>query len=242
MFPRIASETRAGLTRLIWAPFFFFFPCWGLKLQGGLAEVLLRLQQWSWHQCCHWLISECASQENIFTEFAHLRPKPENKTRTSYHFINYWIVPRQLSGSERIWLILFGTKTWMMHVQQFSPIHAWKLHWCFHLVMTGHVQWIFTLTKSNPDFGYGGGNLQSHPVCVIQLAGSEAVLLVSLMVHFGGGGGARARFGPHRGFNAVGCCFVLAVLPKWGFAEVTQKSKVAEGCCHLQTEFQQNHR
>ena len=59
---------------------------------------------------------------------------------------------------------------------------------------------------------------------------------------FWGGGGARARFGPHRGFNAVGCCFVLAVLPKWGFAEVTQKSKVAEGCCHLQTEFQQNHR
>ena len=39
---RHLGETRAGLTRLIWAP---FFPCWGLKLQGGLAEVLLRLQK-----------------------------------------------------------------------------------------------------------------------------------------------------------------------------------------------------
>ena len=61
----------------------YFFPCWGLKLQGGLAEVLLRLQKWSWHQCCHWFISECSSEENIFYRVcsceAQIRQKDQNQ-------------------------------------------------------------------------------------------------------------------------------------------------------------------
>ena len=54
---------------------------------------------------------------------------------------------------------------------------------------------------------------------------------------FWGGGGARARFGPHRGFNAMGCCFVPAVLPKWGLLKSHKNQKWLRGAVICKQNF-----
>ena len=58
---------------------------------------------------------------------------------------------------------------------------------------------------------------------------------------FWGGGGKGPLWASSR-VQRRGLLFCTSSAAKEGFADVTQKSKVAEGCCHQQTEFQQNHR
>ena len=55
-------------------------------MQGGLAEVLLRLQSEVDTNVAIGLSVNAHQKKIFFTELAHVRPKSDNKTRTSLPF------------------------------------------------------------------------------------------------------------------------------------------------------------